>query len=141
MNDRNKPQLMDSPNPMSPAPQIQAINRTRESVVVARWVEWAGTSQARRKGLMGRSEMPKDHAMYLVPCEAVHTFGMKFPIDIAFLAADGQVLAIHHALKPRRISKFIFRAEGVLELAAGRLLETGTAVGDLIEFQELNSEA
>ena len=64
---------------------------------------------------------------------------MKFPIDVAFLDAGGMVIALHHSLKPWRLSKIIFRAEGVLELAAGRLRETGTQVGDVIEFREADN--
>ena len=78
--------------------------------------------------------MDPDEGIYLVPCEGVHTFGMKFPIDVAFLDSKGTVLAVHHGLKPWRISKILFRARGVLELAAGVLRETGTETGDVIEF-------
>ncbi len=78
--------------------------------------------------------MLPDEGIYLVPCEGVHTFGMKFPIDVAFLDSKGTVLAVHHGLKPWRISKLLFRARGVLELAAGRLRQTETEIGDVLEF-------
>jgi uncharacterized membrane protein (UPF0127 family) len=61
---------------------------------------------------------------------------MRFPIDVAFLARDGRVLALHHSLKPNRLSKIVLRAQGVLELSAGRLRATDTDVGDIIQFRE-----
>jgi uncharacterized membrane protein (UPF0127 family) len=62
-------------------------------------------------------------------------FGMRFPIDIAFLASSGRVLHIHHGIKPNRLSRAVWRAEGALELAEGALRESNTAVGDIIEFE------
>lgn len=120
----------------SPSRIVQVINTSKSGTIVATHVEWAGTSAMRRKGLSGRSELPKDSGIYLVPCEGVHTIGMKFPIDVAFLDSAGKILAVHHGLKPWRISKIVFRAEGVLEIAAGRLRETNTGIGDVIEFRE-----
>ena len=121
--------------PLKP-PSLQAINRSKGETILARHVEWAGTSRERRRGLTGRAAMGPDVGIYLVPCEGIHTFGMKFPIDVAFLDTNGKVMAVHHSLKPWRLSKIVFRAEGVLELAAGRLRETDTGVGDVIKFRE-----
>jgi uncharacterized membrane protein (UPF0127 family) len=63
-------------------------------------------------------------------------FGMRFAIDVAFLARDGRVLAVHHDLRPGRISKLVWRADGALELPAGTLAATGTQVGDVVEMPE-----
>jgi uncharacterized protein len=125
----------------SKTPTFRVINTSKDGAVLAGYVEWAGTSQERRRGLMGRTELDRDHAMYIVPCEGIHTFGMKFSIDVAFLDANKRIIALHHALKPRRISKIVFRAEGVLELAAGKLRETDTGIGDVIEFRENDTES
>jgi uncharacterized membrane protein (UPF0127 family) len=75
--------------------------------------------------------------MFIAPTEWVHTFGMKFPIDVAFLSEDGVVLKINRELRPSRFSKLSLRAQGALELAAGRLAETGTEVGHKIEFLDV----
>jgi len=118
------------------AHSMQAINVSKGGKLVARRVERAETSAQRRKGLLGRSRMEPEDGLYIVPCEWVHTFGMQFPIDLAFLAADGRVLCVHHCLKPNRLSKIAVRAQGVLELAAGRLRATDTVRGDVIRFQD-----
>jgi uncharacterized membrane protein (UPF0127 family) len=111
-----------------------AVNRSRD-VVLARRVLWAGTSALRRRGLLGRDSIDPDEGVYLVPCQWIHMFGMRFPIDVAFLDSTGRVLAVHHGLRPNRFSRPVLRAEGVLELASGRLRDTGTRVGDIIELQ------
>jgi uncharacterized membrane protein (UPF0127 family) len=114
---------------------LQAVNVTRGQVLVER-LEWAGTSQARRQGLLGRSHLDPEAGIYIAPCQGIHMFGMKFPIDVAFIDRDGRILAVHHVLKPNRVSRIVFRADGVLELAAGRLKATDTVVGDQVEFRD-----
>ena len=115
---------------------LAAVNVSKGEVVLAGRVEWAGTSAERKRGLLGRDRLDTMEGIYIVPCKMIHMFGMKFPIDVAFLDANGVVLRIHHGLKPNRLSRLVFRADGVLEIAAGRLRETGTEVGDTIEFRE-----
>lgn len=115
---------------------VEARNTSKNGAIIARRILWAGTSKQRRRGLLGRDQLDPDEGIYIAPCECVHTFGMRFAIDVAFLAPDGRVLAVNRGLKPRRLSKLIWKADGVLELAAGRLEATGTEVGDMIEFRD-----
>ena len=119
-----------------PSNELWAVNITKDERILARRVQWAGTSARRRRGLLGRRSLDPDEGIYLVPCKWIHMFGMKFPIDVAFLNSDGRVVSIHHSLRPNRLSRPNVRAEGALELAAGRLSETGTEIGDVIEFRE-----
>jgi len=114
---------------------VEAVNTTRGAVLGSR-ILWAGTSTLRRRGLLGRSRLEPGEGAYIVPCQWVHMFGMKFPIDVAFVGEDGRVLALQRGLRPNRLSRPVFRAEGVLELPEGRLRETGTEVGDRIEFRD-----
>jgi uncharacterized membrane protein (UPF0127 family) len=113
---------------------VRAINTTRD-VVIATRVGWAGTSQTRRRGLLGRDDLGDDEGVYIVPTQWVHMFGMRISIDVAYLAGDGRVLSVQAHLKPNRLSKPVWRAEGALEVAAGRLAATGTRVGDIIVFE------
>ena len=121
-------------DPSSDAGLFRAVNVTR-NVVVATRVEWAGTSESRRRGLLGRDHIEPDEGAYIVPTQWIHMFGMQFPIDVAFLGDDGRVLQICHALHPNRLSPIVWRAEGALELSAGILQATGTEVGDIIEIR------
>ena len=99
-------------------------------------LEWAGTSETRRKGLLSRTRFDRGEGIYIVPTQWIHMIGMKFPIDVAFLDREGKVLTMHHGLKPNRFSKLVLRADGALELPSGVLAETGTAKGDLVVFED-----
>lgn len=112
---------------------LQAVNVSKGSVLASR-IAWAGNSELRRKGLLDRETIENDEGMYIVPTQWIHMFGMRFPIDIAFLGPDGRVLHVHHEIKPNRLSKLVWRAEGALELAAGTLRATNTSIGDVIEL-------
>lgn len=114
----------------------QAFNLSKNRVIASR-VKWAGTSEDRRKGLLGRSSIDAGEGIYIVPTQMVHMFGMQFSIDIAFLGSDGRVLFMHHGLKPNRLSRLVWQAEGALELAPGSLRAGGTVIGDIIEFREI----
>lgn len=113
---------------------VRAVNATRH-VVIATRVGWAGTSRARRRGLLGRDSLDDDEGLYIVPTQWVHMFGMRFPIDLAYLDENGRVLSVQAHLKPNRLSKPVWRADGALELAAGRLAATGTRAGDIVVFE------
>lgn len=115
---------------------MRAWNKNREISLGDR-IEWAGSSDTRTKGLLGRASLDAGEGLYIVPCQWVHMFGMKFPIDVAFLDREGRVLAMQHTLKPNRISKLVWRADGVLELPAGTLESSGTERGDVIELIEV----
>jgi uncharacterized membrane protein (UPF0127 family) len=119
---------------------LEAINVTRDSIVASR-VSLAITSIERRRGLLGRTTMDPDEGLYIVPTQWIHMFGMRFPIDVAFLSPSGRVLSIHHDLKPNRLSRLVWRAEGALELPAGALQASHTEIGDTIEIRVLSSES
>lgn len=121
----------------SPRQFFQVVNVSKGNVVIAQRVAWAGSSAERRRGLLGRSGLSADEGIYLAPCEWLHTFGMRFPIDVAFISSSGLILAVYHGLKPNRLSKIVLRAKGALELSEGTLCVTNTAIGDTVEF--LNS--
>ncbi len=116
---------------------FQVQNITKGGVLVAHKVAWAGSSAERRRGLLGRAVLPSQEGIYLTPCEWLHTFGMRFPIDVAFLSAAGEVLLMYHGLKPNRVSRLVLRAEGVLELPAGTLSITRTEIGDAVQFLDI----
>ena len=95
----------------------------------------ADTSAARRTGLLRHDRLGPEDGLLIVPCEAVHSFGMKFPIDVLFLSKKRKVLKIRPEMPKGRISVCL-RAHSVLELAAGRAAATGTEVGDQLEIRK-----
>ncbi len=72
--------------------------------------------------------------LWIVPSHGVHTFAMRFPIDVAYLDRNKVVVHMEKNLKPWRIAAVRMEAASVLELPSDTLQSTGTALGDAIEF-------
>ena len=78
--------------------------------------------------------MAPEEGLWIVPCPMIHTFFMKFAIDVLFLDRELRVVRVLEELRPWRLSPWVFRAHSVLELAAGRLQGT-VRVGDCLELR------
>jgi len=106
-----------------------ALTNTRHNRIVARTLMTAFDSKSRRQGLLGRDSLPEGSALIIAPSQAIHTFSMRFAIDVAFVAKDGLVLKVRHAVPPGRIAVCL-RAFAVIELPAGALEASDTKAGD-----------
>jgi uncharacterized membrane protein (UPF0127 family) len=84
--------------------------------------------------LLGVLDLETGSGLWIAPCEAVHTFGMKMPLDTVFLDALFQVRKLSSNLKPWRIS-ICLSARSVLELQAGTISRSGTQPGDRLLFR------
>jgi uncharacterized membrane protein (UPF0127 family) len=113
---------------------------SRTGVVVADRLIPAFDSAARRKGLLEHGELPEGSAMIIAPSNAIHTFFMKFPIDVAFVGRDGVVRKIREAVAPWRMSAAL-RAYAVIELRAGALRRANTVIGDTLVIQSTDRSA
>ncbi len=96
-------------------------------------VEMARSRAQRRRGLLGRDGI--EGVLVLEPCRQVHTIGMRFPIDVAFCAADGRVLRLV-TLRPGRVSRPVWRARRVLEAEAGAWARWGLRCGVVLQVRE-----
>jgi uncharacterized membrane protein (UPF0127 family) len=94
------------------------VDRQSGRVVVASLV-LATTFWQRLAGWQFRSLPPAGTGLLLAPCSSVHTFGMRFAIDLAFLAADGKLLALRPHVPPWQIVGPVRGARAVLELPSG----------------------
>jgi uncharacterized membrane protein (UPF0127 family) len=112
--------------------RIQVRNLSRD-VVLAGDAGVADSSATRRTGLLKLESLPDGQGLWIVPCEAVHTFWMKFAIDVLYLDRKRKVLKVRENMLPWRISGCL-RAHSVLELPAGTAGRTGTVAGDQLEF-------
>ncbi len=99
-------------------------------------VELADTSEKRRTGLLKHSELAPGEGLWIVPCESVHSFFMKFTIDVLYLDRDKRVRGLRPRMRPWRMSACL-PAHSVLELSAGLIEETGTQKGDQLAFEKL----
>ncbi|MFP5234257.1 MAG: DUF192 domain-containing protein [Acidobacteriota bacterium] len=108
------------------------MNTTRQTELGNR-IETADRGPLRRKGLLGRDGLAPGQGLWIVPCEAVHTFAMRFPIDLVYLDRRRRVLKVRHSVPPARISACL-RAHSVLELPAGTLRQAHVDAGDELVF-------
>jgi uncharacterized membrane protein (UPF0127 family) len=112
-----------------------AFNRTRHASL-ATHVTLAATHWSRFRGLMGTkaASFRSGDGLWIVPCRGVHTFAMKFPIDVIYLDARKCVVHIEPNLRPWRVAKVSLRAVSVLELPVDTLRSSQTVVGDEIDI-------
>lgn len=110
-------------------------NQTRDTVL-GRSIEMADTSAKRRTGLLKHEKLEPGEGLWIVPCESVHTFFMKFPIDLVYLDKKRKVRKVRKAVPAWRLSACL-TAHSILELPAGTIEASGTEAGDLIEIEKL----
>ena len=95
---------------------------------------------ARMRGLLGRSDLPRGEGVLLRPAGSIHTFFMRFPIDVVFLDADDRVLEVVPHLAPWRAAG-VKGARAVLELATGEADARGIRAGSTLTFDVETPEA
>lgn len=129
--------MQDRPKAKSPADSQQRLtmfNVTRQ-IQLAGNVEVAASGRKRSKGLLGRKGLAPGEALWIVPCEAVHTFGMRFALDLVYLDRRHRIRKIQRNVPPWRLSACL-SAHSVVELAAGSIRETDAQPGDQVELTE-----
>src|SRR6266498_2062037 len=114
---------------------VGAVNQRNDSQLASE-VRVARSLWGRFWGLMGRQRLPEGHGVLLTPCTSVHTFFMRFPIDVIFLDRDSRVVKIIPALKPWRTALGGRGARSALELPAGVAETTGLEPGDLLRVPD-----
>lgn len=124
-----KPNSRPKPAPSAP---ITILNVTRQTKL-ASWAEVADHGAARNKGLLGRTSLPLGSGLWIVPCESVHTFFMKFPIDLVYIDRNKRVKKVRSNVGPWRLSACL-SAHSIIELPAGVAQTTQTQRGDQLHF-------
>jgi uncharacterized membrane protein (UPF0127 family) len=119
-------------------PQLLHVLNVTQRTLIATEAETAGQSSNRRRGLLGRTTLSSGQGLWIVPCEAVHTFGMKFAIDLIYLDRNMRVRKTKSDVPPWRVSACL-SAHSVLELTSGTVQKTNTRHGDRIEFSSVDS--
>ena len=108
--------------------KVGVRNQTRNTVLAIA-AEVADTSAKRRTGLLKHSHLAPGDGLWIKPCESVHTFFMKFAIDLVYLDRKLRVRKVRHAVPPWRLSACL-TAHSILELPAGTAKQTSTQAGD-----------
>ena len=112
-----------------------AIQNMRNGRVLASDLIVAFDSKTRKTGLLKHDSLADGSAMLIAPTNAVHTFFMRFPIDIAFVSREGLIVKTYSALPPWRIAAAL-RAHAVIEMPAGTLARNETEVGDILSISQ-----
>ena len=111
------------------------IDETTGRLVAAR-VERATSFASRLIGLLGRRSLDDGEGLWLEPCDSVHTFFMRFSIDVAFVDAHGLVVRRIDRLRPWRATRIHARARVCVELPAGALAAAGVETGHRLVLAE-----
>jgi uncharacterized membrane protein (UPF0127 family) len=122
-------------SPLVKRPSDCVLRNARTGQLVATRLELAADSRTRRRGLLGRAGLDEGHALVIVPCGAIHTFFMRFSIDVVFVAKDGRVVKCAQEVRPWRLAAAV-TAHAAIELPAGTLQRSGTARGDRLVLEE-----
>jgi uncharacterized membrane protein (UPF0127 family) len=120
-----------------PETRFNVTNSTRSTVLATR-LEIADSGPKRTKGLLGREGLAPGEGLWIIPCESVHTFFMRFPIDLVYLDRKNKIKKVRNEVGAWRMSACL-SAHSVLELPAGTIRETQTQSGDTLEFSSSSS--
>ena len=102
----------------------------RSRAPVAQCAQIARSWRQRMVGLLAHDALPSDEALIFPGCNSIHTFGMRFPIDVIFVNREWRVVAVREGLLPGRLVLPVRRAWGVVEAACGTLKRVNLRVGD-----------
>ncbi|MBW3660046.1 MAG: DUF192 domain-containing protein [Gemmatimonadetes bacterium] len=114
---------------------LKVVNETRGSVL-GEQVDLADWWWPRLRGLIGHGPLEEGQGLLMVPCRGVHMYGMRYPIDVAFMDEEREVVALYRGLAPGARSKWHGEARFALELPEGTLGSTGTLLGDHLSWSE-----
>lgn len=112
---------------------MQLLSKTGNKII-ALDVMMADSFLGRLRGLLGRKSIKEEQCMMIVPCNSIHTFFMKFPIDAVFVDKDHKVVLIIHDIHPGRISPLVKTAHAVIEMQSGKAVREGISIGDVLQI-------
>ncbi len=124
--------MLSSWRSAAPDMRIRVSNLTRNTVL-ATCMEVADSGPKRNRGLLGREGLSSGEGLWIIPCEAVHTFWMRFSIDLVYLDREKRIRKLSRAVPPWRLSACL-SAHSVLELPLGTIRDTETQPGDTLQF-------
>jgi hypothetical protein len=114
---------------------VRVLNTTKGTVLGER-IDVAESSVSRIVGLLGKSGLAPATGLLIMPSQAVHSIGMRFPIDVLFLDRHWKVVHARPSMVPYRISGLHWRARSVLELPVGVIAQSRTAAGDELRIED-----
>ena len=113
---------------------MKIVNLTKNTMLAENAVV-ARTLASRLKGLLGRTHLAKGEGFIIPDCASIHTFFMQFSIDVIFLNQQRKVVKLKKCVPPYRLLDCPFKGSVIIELPAGTIEASSTAVSDLIDLQ------
>ncbi len=112
---------------------MKLVNKRNNQIVVEDLIQ-ANNPVSRFFGLMGKKFFPNECGMLFYPCQSIHTFFMRFDIDVILLNKKMEVVKIFQSMKPFRMTKFYFNAYYAVETKSN-LLSQKVNIGDILEVK------
>jgi len=113
---------------------LTAINTTR-GTRLTECGRVADNFLTRLVGLLRDKQLEFGDGLWIVPCNSIHSIGMKFDFDAVFLDKDLKAVHLMSKMKPWRVSPMVWQAHSVLEVPAGMIFQTATQLGDQFEMR------
>ena len=117
--------------------RIGRVENERNGLVIGDRISIADSSLTRLVGLLGKRTLNSGEGLWIFPSSGVHTFGMKFAIDVIGLDKNLQVIKLWRELAPSRATAISVRLGSVIELPAGRIEACDVKCGDTVLITEL----
>lgn len=115
---------------------VLRVTNLSKSTCLGTKIKVADSPRERMVGLLRTTCLEPGSGLLIFPTQAVHTFGMKYPIDIVFLDKKKVVVGVRTNLRPCRLSPVFWRAECAIELPVRTIEESHTEVGDRFDWAE-----
>ncbi|MCZ8521581.1 MULTISPECIES: DUF192 domain-containing protein [Paenibacillus] len=113
---------------------MKLVNLDTEEILASD-LRSAQTFVQRLQGLMFSKELPAGTGLHIRPCRSIHTFFMRYAIDVLYLDEALVIVGMQESLQPGRIGPLIPKAQSVIELPAGSLGQTRTKNGQAVSIQ------
>ena len=110
------------------------ITNTTRQTTLAENARRADGFLSRGRGLMVSPPLPEGGGLILDPCNSIHMFFMRYPLDIVFLDKEGKVVFMYKGIKPWRMGRIVSGAKMAVELPEGVIEATQTQVGDTVQM-------
>lgn len=114
--------------------RMELVNRSTGTIIAENVIP-AYTFIKRLKGLMFTSSFPEGYAIHIQPCRSIHSYFMKYEIDVLYLNAKNQIIAAECYFRPGTIGRHHEGTESVIELPAGTIHKKKIEIGHNVQIQ------
>lgn len=110
------------------------VKNETKGTILAQNISVANNFIKRFSGLMFKENLPPGTGLLIDPCNSIHMFFMRFPLDVVFIDEDQNVVHLIENILPWKCSKIIWKSHSVLELPIGTIRNTFTKIGDKLKL-------